>query len=70
MWAELRHEHEGDWGLEVVGIRDGRRVVYFGEGISAPIGGEQDAAELRLEQAGYRVTGWRTVDGGWNGDLS
>lgn len=69
MHAELRHEYEDEWGLEVVGERDGARAVYFGEGISAPVGGEQYAAELRLGLAGYRVTGWRTVEGGWDGDV-
>lgn len=70
MHAELRHEYEDNYGLEVVGERDDQRAVYFGEGISAPAGGELDAATLRLERAGYEVTGWRTVEGGWDGDVT
>jgi len=69
MQAELRHEYEDNFGLEVVGERDGGRAVFFGEGISAPVGGELDAATLRLGQAGYRVTEWRAVPGGWDGDV-
>jgi hypothetical protein len=69
MHAELRHEYEDNFGLEVVGERDGKRVPFFGDGISAPAGGELDAAELRLERAGYRVTAWRAVAGGWDGDV-
>lgn len=69
MWAELRHEFGNDWGLEVADERDGARAVFFGEGISAPVGAEQDAAELRLERARYQVTAWRVVEGGWDGDV-
>lgn len=70
MWAELRHEYEDRWGLAVVGERGGTRAAYFGDGISAAPGGERGAAELRLGLAGYRVTGWRVAEGGWDGDVA
>jgi len=71
MWAELRHEYEDYWGLEVVGERDGRRAVFFGDGIEAPAGGERAAATERLARARLTVVSeWRRLDGGWDADVS
>ncbi len=71
MWAELRHEYGEQWGLAVVGIRDGQLVTFFGEWVEALPGRETEAASARLALAGYQVRGWSEVEGGgWNGDLS
>lgn len=68
MWAELRHEYDTQWGLAVIGLRDGRRVPFFGDSVEAAPGQETQA--MRLALAGYQVRGWSETAGGWNGDLS
>lgn len=71
MWAELRFEYPGHWGLEIVGERDGQRVVFFGEGIEAAPGHERSVATRRLHKAGHALTsGWQPVPGGWDADVS
>jgi hypothetical protein len=70
MHAELRHEYGAQWGLAVIGLRDGRRVPFFGDSVEAAPGQETQAATARLALAGYQVRGWSEVPGGWDAELS
>lgn len=74
MHAELRFQYgdrrRGTWLLEIVGERDGGPVTYFSDSIGAAAGREIEEAISRLARAGYTVTGWREVEGGWDGVLS
>lgn len=70
MHAELRFEYGTQWGLAVIGVRNGQRVPFFGDSVEAASGQETQAATARLALAGYQVRGWSEVAGGWDGELS
>ena len=54
-----------------MGVRDGQRVVFFGEGIEAAPDNERTVATRRLHESGHVLTsGWRPVAGGWDADVS